>query len=220
MPSILQRINDGNAQEAFNLITNKGLAGFGPTYILTVIFFLTGGQQPIYDRFAHVAALAVRQGLPPRSEVSFQAVRNWNDYEDYKELLRAVTHACGQQSGSTTVPRCVDRALWVYGHLFRVPKTKAKDRHGTTDRTSNVDAAGKGGGDARVSDEGRCLPPIAKEHYEVARSLHRERPGRMFTAAEFKQRYREIYPNRNTTSIMPAGYSVPPSPRIRIILNS
>jgi hypothetical protein len=228
MPSILQRINDGNPRAAFNFIANEDLVGFGPTYILTILFFVTRGQQPIYDRFAHMAALAIDKGLPPHSEVSYQTVRNWNEYEDYKSLLTPIVQACGQRPGSMTVPRRVDQALWVYGHLFHVPETQTRDRHETrrhaapqishdgADRVSSVGAitakARQNSGDLTESDEGRRLSPIAAEHYKVARSLDSERPGRMFTAAKFKQRYRESYPNRNSTSIMPAGYSVPPSP--------
>jgi hypothetical protein len=56
------------------------------------------------------------------------------------------------------------------------------------------------------------LDGVAGEHYEVARSLGSEHPGRTFTTAEFKQRYGEKYPNRNATSILPASYSVPSAP--------
>jgi hypothetical protein len=88
-------------------------AGFGE-----ILFFVTGGQQPIYDRFAHIAASAIHQRLPPHSDVSYRPLQNWDDYEAYKGLLLPVVHACGQQPGDMTVPRSVDQALWVYGHLF------------------------------------------------------------------------------------------------------
>lgn len=55
----------------------------------------------------------------------------------------------------------------------------------------------------------RLLSPVAKEHYEVARSLDSERPSQAFTPAEFKHRYKEMFPGRADGTIMPHGHAVP-----------
>jgi uncharacterized LabA/DUF88 family protein len=71
-------------------------------------------------------------------------------------------------------------------------------------------------GDATESGKERQLSrfgkkSVAEEHYDVARSLESERPGRVFTTAEFKQRYSKMYPDRADGSIMPHGHAVPPA---------
>jgi hypothetical protein len=82
----------------------------------------------------------------------------------------------------------------------------------TSRKEAGAKAVRQNSRDATEHDRAQHLSLVAKEHFEVAQKLNSERPGRTFTAAEFKQQYREIYPNRNPTSIMPAGYSVPSSP--------
>jgi hypothetical protein len=118
MPAILQQVSRGNPDYLFHLHPN--LANFGPTYILTVLFFVTQGRFPIYDHFAHVAAQAIHSGLAPGSPVKCKAVQEWNDYQQYKNLLLPISQACPQHPGAPSmfVSRPVDRALWVYGHLF------------------------------------------------------------------------------------------------------
>jgi hypothetical protein len=91
--------------------------GFGATVKLAIQFFLTLGGEPIYDIYAHKAALAVDQNLPPGSVVAgYNAVQTWRDYQNFKQLLRRIGL---QPHGSMFISRDDDRALWVYGHLFK-----------------------------------------------------------------------------------------------------
>jgi hypothetical protein len=119
MPTILQEVNRGNPEYLFNL--HPTLANFGPTYILTVLFFVTRGKFPIYDHFAHVAAQAIHSGLAPGSALKCKAVQEWNQYQQYRNLLLPISKACAQPTGPSSmfVSRPTDRALWVYGHLFK-----------------------------------------------------------------------------------------------------
>lgn len=119
MPSMVQHIAQGNPQYLFNL--HPTLGGFGPVYVLNVLFFVSHGRYPIYDQFAHVAAKAIHQGLKPESYVAYNAVQEWSDYKDYMNLLSPISKACPEQFRlpSMFVSRPVDRALWVYGHFFR-----------------------------------------------------------------------------------------------------
>jgi hypothetical protein len=63
MPAILQQVSRGNPEYLFDL--HPKLANFGPTYILAVLFFVTHGRYPIYDKYAHIAAQAIDRGLAP-----------------------------------------------------------------------------------------------------------------------------------------------------------
>lgn len=119
MPTILEKANSGRPQRLFDMHTE--LESFGPVYILTILFFVTHGKYPIYDRFAHIAAEAIDAGLPPGSPVpsAYRSLRTWEDYEHYMELLRRAFGPCPQRpETSGFIPRSVDRALWVYGHFF------------------------------------------------------------------------------------------------------
>jgi len=122
-------------QYLFNSVRKQDphLKGFGYVYILTVQFFISHGRFPIYDKFAHVAALAIDQGLPPasppKSYVKYQLTK-WSDYQAYMSLLALIRNACPQQPANSPmfISRDLDRALWVYGHFFETepnafPKT-------------------------------------------------------------------------------------------------
>jgi hypothetical protein len=91
--------------------------GFGPTNKLAIQFFITHGSEPIYDQYAHKAALAIHQNLPPGSAVAgYTQVQTWSDYQNFKSLLKTIGL---QAHGSMFISRDDDRALWVYGHLFK-----------------------------------------------------------------------------------------------------
>jgi hypothetical protein len=103
-----------NAQNAFDLLVRAKkdghLAGFDTTYMLTILFFLTHGQQPIYDRFVHKALHAIANQTVPRQPTVIQRVTNWQKYLVYQGLLAPVAEACDL---AIPVPRSLDRALWV-----------------------------------------------------------------------------------------------------------
>lgn len=108
-----------NPKEAFNLLNEKSPKGFGPTYVLTLLFFFTNGKQPIYDKFAFLALLAINGGTVPfpfkQKVIGYKDInygdRGWNIYEHYCNLLVKI-------AGDNFKERPVDRALWVYGHSF------------------------------------------------------------------------------------------------------
>src|SRR5258708_4837356 len=49
MPTILTQIGQGNPRYLFDLVPRP--KGFGNVYILTVLFFVTHGEYPIYDKY-------------------------------------------------------------------------------------------------------------------------------------------------------------------------
>jgi hypothetical protein len=91
--------------------------GFGPTNKLAMQFFITHGSEPIYDQYAHKAALAIDQNLRPGLILGgYKPVMTWSDYQNFKLLLRRIGL---QAHGGMFTSRDDDRALWAYGHLFR-----------------------------------------------------------------------------------------------------
>lgn len=122
--------------------------GFGHVYILTVLFFVSHGRYPIYDKYAHIAALAIDRGLPPGSHVNYKEGQAWSDYEHYMNLISPIGKACPQQAGNTSmlISRPVDRALWVYGHFFetgdKAPETPRQVRVNRQTTLTRPDASG------------------------------------------------------------------------------
>jgi hypothetical protein len=123
--TIAAKVNQ-NPQYLFNLKQQQlpQLRGFGYVYLLTLQFFITHGRFPIYDKFAHVAALAIDRGLvpdsPPKSHVKYAELTRWSDYQAYMNLLGRIRNACPQRAPNSPmfISRDLDRALWVYGHFF------------------------------------------------------------------------------------------------------
>lgn len=91
---------------------------FGAVYMINLLFFLSGGNWPIYDRFAYKAAKAlfmekrpdqIYVGPAPSKEKVADVV---NMYSEYIWLLEKLF-------GKKNIDRKTDRALWVYGHASR-----------------------------------------------------------------------------------------------------
>jgi hypothetical protein len=119
---------------AFNDLSKKvdelELTGYGSVYLISSLFFLSGGHIPIYDYYAHVAVKALLYdvnpqdvfvaGAPGRNEYS-RGDKNKNSAVnllfEYKRLLHNLFNGTEfyDQNGML-ISRELDQALWVYGH--------------------------------------------------------------------------------------------------------
>lgn len=106
------------------------MKGLGPVYLITLLYFLSKGTYPIYDRFAHIAIKMIYDGRDFTSLVTDKELRNefnpdinnFNDYiEKYMDRIDEIFKLCNCEK-----KRDIDRALWVYGHLFNDNKTNRK----------------------------------------------------------------------------------------------
>ena len=113
----------------------KAMRGIGTVYLLTLLYFITGGATPIYDRFAMAALLVWKlrdsitipensiirvEALPDKKDDKVRNILKEGLYSKYIELL---SDFCGMVYGDKDKwkdDRNVDRALWVYGHFFEV----------------------------------------------------------------------------------------------------
>lgn len=119
--------------------------GIGFVYAATLLFFVTKGAYPIYDRYAHVGLKSVCSGENPTGEqckitesyyyskmfhspdrnkkgiITDAAIdKAWKEYMRYKCLLMEKDVFGDVYAKFGTNYRDVDRALWAYGHLFYV----------------------------------------------------------------------------------------------------
>lgn len=109
------------AKELYEIIQGKQISNVGAVYTLSLVFFITKGQEPIYDKFAEIALNVIldeKHGfrepqkyieLPQKDKVDDVMER----YEGYKRKLTSIFGDLWKKD------RRVDCALWTYGHLFR-----------------------------------------------------------------------------------------------------
>lgn len=135
---------DDEAKKALKEIMKIDYIGF--TYAVTLLHFMSQGQYPIYDKFAHIALLMIDSGSPfdriikdselqgtgrgKKRKVEVPSIinkasSNSNEkiefaFAKYKEnyICRINKIFCTTYGKERNSDRTLDRALWVYGHLF------------------------------------------------------------------------------------------------------
>lgn len=133
---ILESLAKNNRLELLNTINdyiiNKKIQYFGTVYIITLLYFLSRGETPIYDKYAMMALDAICSDTAPKENgkvyIKYNALPS-NKIKDkeafnhiiscriseYEDKIKTVYEEFGDQW-----KRCrkFDQALWVYGHLF------------------------------------------------------------------------------------------------------
>ncbi len=117
----------GRLKEIFDTKDTKGI---GTTYLLTLLYFVSGGKYPIYDRFAAMAVKAITGDCKPGSEVSIDSLPDKSKTKDivmsedsfYRQYINALNKVFeNYEDGDIARKRNIDQALWVYGHAFVTP---------------------------------------------------------------------------------------------------
>lgn len=109
-------------KEAYNRILKLekkcDIKNIGAVYTITMIYFLSKGQFPIYDKYAHTAVKALYFGSNPKDIWVGEApgkdekTKVFNMYSEYCRLLKQVFDI----EKDYYITREQDQALWVYGH--------------------------------------------------------------------------------------------------------
>jgi len=150
---ISNELNTGeDSDELLKKLNEKSPDGIGTVYLITFLYFITCGEEPIYDVFAMAALDAIypdeskteslalgsyvkMRELPSKKDTSFlnllnteKTGRNKSKYIIYKEKLNRFMEEINEErkkNGEKPIDnkcRDIDRALWGYGHLFRDEK--------------------------------------------------------------------------------------------------
>ena len=100
------------------MLINQNTYGVGTVYLITLLFFLSHGKYPIYDRFAMNSLMAIENDVAPEPNTIPELPAKWDrgfatlcdrEYGEYIDKLNSL----GMDYKSD---RRIDRALWVYGH--------------------------------------------------------------------------------------------------------
>ena len=109
-----------------DVLNEHRIRGIGTVYLLALLFFISNGEYPIYDRFAVKAVNAIKNKnaipekkgflpdpieLPYRNSAEFSSIM-CTKMNDYINDLQSIF---GEEYKTN---RDIDRALWVYGHAF------------------------------------------------------------------------------------------------------
>lgn len=118
--------------------------GIGTVYLITFLYFITKGYEPIYDVFAMAALDAIYpddseeskslgsyihpRDLPDKSTKSYEKLLSddksvYRIYKDklFNRFVKDYINELGENikpEEKYSICRDIDRALWVYGHLF------------------------------------------------------------------------------------------------------
>lgn len=134
---IRQAIEARDVEKAYNKLKDLNIecetGNFGIVYIITVLYFLSGGRYPIYDKFAHIAVKALYFNQNPK-DIYVGEAPNKEDktskvlamYGEYCWLLKKLF-------GKYDISRELDQALWVYGHC-----TKKYGEENSEDSVGNI----------------------------------------------------------------------------------
>lgn len=119
----LEKLSENDPQEVLNLLKKHSPKGIGTVYLVTLLYFISKGKYPIYDRFAMMSLDAILGDIKPYSQKIKAPVlpdkRN-SKFEHvmdsyYKEYVEKINKIFRDEYWEN---RDIDRALWVYGHAF------------------------------------------------------------------------------------------------------
>lgn len=107
--------------EAYKSLYEMRVPYFGSVKIVTLLYFLSQGKSPIYDKYAEMALDAYLTDSVPGAVVRYTGLPGYINgdmarYDEYITKLKKVF--CTEDY----TDRSIDRALWVYGHFFHDSK--------------------------------------------------------------------------------------------------
>ncbi len=115
-----------NPQNVLNRLKSLNINGLGTVYLITLLYFISKGEYPIYDRFAKIAIDAISGDKTPGSFVEYNELpeKNSREFETVIEQVIEYKKQIEDIFGTEHIKnRDIDRALWVYGHSFTNKKT-------------------------------------------------------------------------------------------------
>ena len=98
--------------------------GIGPTYAITILYFLSKGEYPIYDKFAHIALKVIDESYEYtkiihsnelEKEFHSNSAKSDKIFDNYNKYIGRLNKIFGNEYKTN---RNIDQVLWAYGHLF------------------------------------------------------------------------------------------------------
>lgn len=110
-----------NPQRVLNKLREGSVSGIGTVYLITMLYFISKKEYPIYDRFAMKAVEAIVNNIEPGNTIRELQLpdKNSKKFDEIMETgMKKYIDNLKDVFGVDYNNRNVDRALWVYGHMF------------------------------------------------------------------------------------------------------
>lgn len=118
----LEKSASSSPQKVLNDLRDNCPKYIGTVYLITLLFFISKGQYPIYDRFALRALKAVDEGIKPGAVIRDEELPDKNSkkftsvfHDKIIPYINLLEKSFGKEYQKK---RKIDQALWVYGHCF------------------------------------------------------------------------------------------------------
>ena len=104
-----------NYKKLLELSKQVDLKNVGAVYLITILFFLSNKEYPIYDYFAHKAVKALYLDKKP-NEIFVGGAPDKTELDKVIAMYGEYVYLLNQVFGYHNIERELDRSLWVYGH--------------------------------------------------------------------------------------------------------
>lgn len=119
----LEQTAKSDPQKVLNDLRDNCPKYIGTVYLITLLFFISKGKYPIYDRFALRALKAISNDLKPGSIIKDEELPDKNSKkfasvfnDGMNPYIKLLKDNFGNQYQRK---RNIDQALWVYGHCIK-----------------------------------------------------------------------------------------------------
>lgn len=120
---LLDYIKNDEVEKSFGLLWNNKIRHIGTVYLITILYFLSNGKYPIYDRFVDVALDYINRTrktkMPKHGDSRKTKTLTIKKYIKFKEKMdKLYKEYYSDEKIDYLTNRELDRALWVYGHGY------------------------------------------------------------------------------------------------------
>ena len=118
-----ETLKRASAKDALGWFQDHPVNYLGTVYMITLLYFISQANYPIYDQFAKNAIDAIKGGVKPYESISYETLPDKNSLQfsgvekKVEEFKKDIDNIFGYENYKAS--RDIDRALWVYGHLFK-----------------------------------------------------------------------------------------------------
>ena len=126
IPELQAMCENEDWNKVLSTIMSRRVKGIGPVYVIAVLYFVSGGKYPIYDRFADMALeyIFAYIGYLKKGESKMLSSDNALErYKNYINRLEILLKQLGKENANYIEYRDLDRVLWVYGYGYKIPNT-------------------------------------------------------------------------------------------------
>lgn len=118
-----ESLKQASVKDALQWFQQHPVNNLGTVYMITLLYFISQANYPIYDQFAKKAIDAIKKKVKPSESIPYEALPDKNNpqFSEVEKMIEEFKKDIDDIFGyeNYKASRDIDRALWVYGHLFK-----------------------------------------------------------------------------------------------------